>query len=415
VRKAFKVAKTEKPGPVHLELPSDVMSQRCEVEPLNLLLFEPKYPPGGNLEIIEKAFNFIMAADFPIMLIGNGVIRTGAGENLRKFVEKFHLPVVSTYMGKGAIPEDHPQHLGVLGAFSEDVARRAILRADVVVAFGYDFTELPAAYWNKGQRRLMIHIDSTAAEIDKYYPVRYEIVGNINRTLLFMLEYKLTEPLEKRQRRIREIEEFKKEFNDHFYPVEESKALKPSDVVKVLNETLSDDTIVSVDVGDHKIWMSRCLISRRPRKYLVPNGLAAMGFSLPAAIAAKTIFNETPVLCAIGDGGFAMSFSELETVKRLKLAFPVLIFDNDMLGQIYTKQRMTYGERTIGVSFKNPDFIKIAEAFGLDGVKIETKDELKNSLKEAFISEKTTLIDVKVDREETFKVIQKLGLTRPIH
>lgn len=412
VRKAFKIAKTEKPGPVHLELPSDVMSQRCEEKPLNLLLYEPKYPPGGNLEIIEKAFNYIMAAEFPVGLIGNGVIRAEASENLKKFVEKFYIPVVSTYMGKGAVSEHHPLHLGVLGAFSEDISRRAILRADVVIAFGYDFTELPAAYWNKNQGKLIIHIDSTAAEIDKHYPVRYEIVGNINRTLLFMLKNKLRQSPMKRRRRIRETKEFKKEFNDIFYPAEENETLKPSDVVKVLNETLSDDTIVTVDVGDHKIWMSRSLISRKPRKYLVSNGLATMGFSLPAAIAAKTLFTDTPVLCTIGDGGFAMSFGELETVSRLKLAFPILIFDNDMLGQIYTKQRMTFGKRIIGVSLKNPDFINIAKAFGFNGAKIETKDELKDNLKEAFTSGNTMVMDVKVDAHETLRVIEKLGLTR---
>jgi len=415
IRKAFKIAKTEKPGPVHVELPSDVMSERSEGKPLEILLYEPKYPPGGNLEVIEKAFNYIMTAEFPIVLIGNGVTRAGAALNLKAFVEKLHLPVVSTYMGKGAIPEDHSLHLGVLGAFSEDVASRVVSRADVVVAFGYDFTELPADYWNRDQKRLVIHVDSTPAEIDKNYPVRYEIVGNINRTLHFMLEHEIAESSIKRQEREREIEGLKKEFNEQFYPSEEGEALSPSDIVKVLNQTLSDDTIVTVDVGDHKIWMSRCLISRKPRRYLVPNGLAAMGFSLPAAIAAKTIFNEAPVLCAVGDGGFAMSFGELETLRRLNLAFPILIFDNDSLGQIYTKQRIAYGERTIGVSFRNPDFIGIAKAFELDGVKIETKEELKDGLKEAFTSDTTTLLDAKVDREETLRAIQKLGSTRPMH
>jgi len=414
VRKAFKISKTEKPGPVHLELPSDVMSQSCDIEPLNPFLYEPKYPPGGNLEVIEKAFNYIMTADFPLVLIGNGVIRAGTSGNLRKFVEKLLLPVVSTFMGKGAIPEDHPLHLGVLGAFSGDAAFRAIRRADVVVAIGYDFTELPADYWNKDQSKLIVHIDSTAAEIDKYYPVRYEIVGNINRTLQFMLKHKITESSIKRERRHKEIKELKREFYEEFYPAADVKLLKPSDIVRILNETITDETIVSVDVGEHKLWMSRCLISRKPRKYLVSNGLAAMGFSLPAAIAAKMVFNETPVICTVGDGGFAMSFGELETIRRLGIAMPILIFDNDMLGQIYIKQRIAYGERTIGVSFNNPDFVKIGKAFGMNGVRVETENELRESLKEALASDKCTIIDVKVDREETLRVIKRLGTTRSI-
>ncbi len=414
VRKAFKIAKTEKPGPVHVELPSDVMSQVCDVKPLELLLHEPRYPPGGNLEVIEKAFNYITSADFPIVIIGNGAVRAEASDNLRKFVEELSLPVVCTYMGKGAIPEDHPLHLGVLGAFSGDVAYKAVKRADVVVAIGYDFTELPADYWNKDRGRLIVHIDAQAAEIDKYYPVRYEIVGNINRTLKFMLEHRSTESQGRRQKRRMEIENLKREFKDQLYPSEEGKTLNPSDIVKVLNETLSDETIVSVDVGDHKLWMSRCLMSSKPRKYLVSNGLAAMGFSLPAAIAAKTTFNQTPVLCSIGDGGFAMNFGELETIKRLDLAIPILVFDNDMLGQIYVKQRMAYGDRTIGVSFSNPDFVKVAESFGIDGVEIENKNDLEGSLKEAFSSEKAMIIDVKVDREETLRMIAKLGETRAI-
>ncbi len=415
VRKAFKIAKAEKPGPVHLEIPSDIISQKTESEPLPLLLYEPKYPPGGNLEVIEKALNYIIEGEFPVVLIGNGVIRSNASSNLLRFVEKLNLPVVSTYMGKGAVPEDHRLHLGVLGAFSGDVSRRAIERADIVVALGYDFSELPADYWNADQKRLVVHIDSTPAEIDRYYPVRYEIVGNINQTLLFMLENKTEESQGKRNSRADEIKTFKRQFYEQLYPLEKGKLLQPSAVIRVLNETLSDDTIVTVDVGNHKIWMSRCLVQHKPRKYLVSNGLATMGFSLPAAIAAKTAFRETPVLCATGDAGFTMSFGELETIRRLKIAFPILVFDNESLGQIYTKQRLAYGERAIGVSFSNPDFMQIAHAFGLEGLKVETKAELKDSLQSAFNSDKTTLLDVKVDKDETLRVIQQLGHTRPMH
>jgi len=414
VRKAFKISKAEKPSPTHLEIPSDVLSQTSNVKPLKLLLYEPKYPASGNLEVIDKACSYILAARFPMILIGNGVLRSGAAEKLITLVDRLALPVVSTYMGKGAVPESHPLHLGVLGAFSRDVAPQAIERADVVIAIGYDFSELPADYWNNDRSRMIVHIDSTPAEIDEYYPVRYEIVGNIVRTLRFMLEQKETESLEKKHRRMREIGEMKKRFNEQLYPFEGGKPLKTSDVVKTLNEIISEETIVSVDVGDHKLWMSRCLISRKPRNYLASNGLAAMGFSLPAAIAAKSIFPERPVLCTTGDGGFVMSFGELETVKRLKLAMPIIIFNNDMLGSIYVKQKMAYGDRTIGVLFSNPNFKQIAEAFGMKGVKVETKNELKAAIEESFASEKTTIIDVTVDREETIRIASALGTTGPI-
>ena len=414
VRKAFKTSKSERPGPVHLELPSDVMAELCDVEPLNPLLYEPKYPPGGNLEVIKKALNYIMEAEFPVVLVGSGVIRDEASENLRMFIEKFHLPVVSTFMAKGAVPEDHPLHLGILGAFSWDVARRAVGRADVVVAVGYDFAELPAEYWNRDCKRLVVHIDRIAAEIDKYYPVRYEVVGNINRTLQFMLNFRVDEPEAKRLRRLREIEEFKRDFLDQLYPTEETRPLKPSDIVKVLNKAVSDETVVTVDVGDHKVWMSRCLVRRKPRKYLVSNGLAAMGFSLPAAISAKTVFRDSPVLCTVGDGGFAMSFGELETMRRLKLAIPIIIFDNDVLGQVYTRQRIAYGDRIIGVSFSNPDFVKISEAFGMDGFKVETLGELREAVELGFKNDKATIIDVKVDVEETLRMIKRLGPLRSV-
>lgn len=215
-----------------MELPSDVMSQECDAKPLPPLLYEPRYPSGGNLEVIKKAFDYLMKAEFPIVLIGSGVNRAEAGGVLKKFVEKLSLPVVSTYMGKGVIPEDHPLHLGVLGAFSQDVTRQAVLRADVVIAVGYDFTELPASYWNGDRGRLVVHIDATAAEIDRYYPVRYEIVGNIGRTLTFMLKHRVTEPSVKRERRLKEVKELKEAFKETFYPEDEGKALKPPTSLK---------------------------------------------------------------------------------------------------------------------------------------------------------------------------------------
>lgn len=149
-----------------------------------------------------------------------------------------------------------------------------------------------------------------------------------------------------------------------------------------------------------------------PRTYLVSNGLAAMGFSLPAAIAAKTIFPQKPVLCTIGDGGFAMTFGELETVKRLRLAFPIIVFNNDLLGLVYTKQKMSYGERKIGVALDNPDFVMIAKAFGMNGIRITKEEELGEALEEAFKSDKTTILDVSVDPNETIRIAKLLGQTR---
>jgi acetolactate synthase-1/2/3 large subunit len=413
VRKAFKIAKSEKPGPTHLELPSDIQNtQSREAKPLEILLYEPKYPPGANLEILSKGLDYLLSAEFPIVLIGNGSVRSDASTKILNLVEKWSLPVISTYMGKGVISEDHPLHLGILGAFSGDVAFNAIKRSDVVLAIGYDFTELHADYWNKDRKRLVVHLDSTAAEIDENYPVRYEIIGNINRTLHFLLRLKEMESRRKKENRLKEIKELKKEYVEKLYPKEKENLLTPSTIIRVINKIVDEETIISVDVGEHKVWMSRCLKSYSPRTYLVSNGLATMGFSLPATIAAKTIFPQKPVLCTIGDGGFAMTFGELETVKRLRLAFPIIVFNNDLLGLVYTKQKMSYGERKIGVALDNPDFVMIAKAFGMNGVRITKEEELGEALEEAFLSDKTSILDVSVDPNETIRISKLLGQTR---
>jgi acetolactate synthase-1/2/3 large subunit len=409
VRKAFKIAKSERPGPTHLELPVDVQEQENDVESLDILLYEPKYPPGANLEILSKGLRYIMNAEFPVVLIGNGCIRCEASKRIKAFVEKWQLPVISTFMGKGVISEDHPLHLGVIGAFSRDIAFRAIKRADLVIAIGYDFSELSASYWNQDRTRLVIHIDSTVSEIDTYYPTRYEIVGDINRTLHFMLQIKDEESSLKKRNRLKEIKKFKGEYAEHFYPMGNSKFLTPSDIVEVINDIVTEETIVTTDVGEHKIWISRCLISRKPKTFLVSNGLATMGFSLPAAIAAKTIFPEKPVVCCIGDGGFMMTLGELETIKRLKLGFPIIIFNNDLLGLIYHKQKKKYGNRKIGISLNNPNFVMVAKAFGMDGFSVQHKEELKNILKETMKNGKTTIINAIVDPDETFRIAEYLG------
>jgi acetolactate synthase-1/2/3 large subunit len=187
--------------------------------------------------------------------------------------------------------------------------------------------------------------------------------------------------------------------DEQLLPQAPCKGLNPSDIVKTINEAIDPDTIVSVDAGEHKLWMSRCLVLHKPNTYLVSNGLATMGFSIPAAIAAKTLFPQRRVLCTIGDAGFAMTFGELETIKRMGLAFPILVFNNDLLGMIYMKQKQSYGGRSIGVAFSNPDFRLIAKAFRLNSATVKKKEELPEALEQAFKSDRATIIDVQVNPE----------------
>ena len=386
VRKAFKRAQEEKPGACHLELPEDVAQGQAEGEPL-----APDKPrrPSPDQPSLARAADVINRAAHPLILAGNGVIRGRASGELTALAERARIPVVTTFMAKGAIPADHPLAGATVGLASDDPAHLGFARADLVIAVGYDPVEYGPARWNPDGRLQIVHVDFTAAEVDARYQPEVEVVSDVCKAL------ELLAPL-LTVRADREVParpaEDPRRLDDAF-------PLLPQRIIGDLESVLRPDDLVISDVGAHKLWVATRLAARRPNTVIISNGFAAMGIGLPGAIAAALARPERRVVTVTGDGSLLMNVQELETAVRLGLAFVVLIFRDDGYGVIRWKQQRQFG-RTAGVDFGNPDFVALARAFGCEGVKIAAAKELRPALERALIARVPVLIDCPVDYRE---------------
>lgn len=400
VRKAFKVAETEKPGPCHIEIPEDVASEDVAGDPLAVTGF--KMPHTDHM-VCRKAAEIIQQARRPILLAGNGVVRGRAADALRKFVEKTRIPVANTFMSKGVLPSESELSLSTIGLQSRDFISCGFDRADLIISVGYDFVEYAPSFWNKGKKPV-IHVDFTPSEIDEYYIPQVEVIGDIAANLANMMNE--IEPIDQddfpRLLKTMVEDELKEYAHDTSFP------LKPQKILYDVRQVMGREDILISDVGAHKMWIARIYPAEEPNTTLISNGFAAMGFSLPGAICAKLIHPERKVLAVCGDGGFLMNCHELETAVRLKLSMVILIFNDGKYGLIEWKQLNRFG-RTYGVSFGNPDFVQLAKSFGAAGYRVQTAQELKPVLDEAFAAGVPAVVDVPVDYRENINLTEKLG------
>lgn len=391
VRKAFKRAQEEKPGVCHLELPEDVAQGKAEGEPL-----APDRPrrPSPDRPSLASAADVINQATHPLILAGNGVIRGLASTELIALAERARIPVVTTFMAKGAIPSDHPLARATVGLASDDPGLASFTDADLVVAVGYDPVEYGPARWNPTGRLRIVHIDFTPAEVDARYQPAVEVVADVRQALELLAPLLAAHP--ERVPPPRPAEDPRRH-NDGF-------PMLPQRIIADLESVLEPDDLVISDVGAHKLWVAKRLGARRPNTVIISNGFAAMGIGLPGAIAAKLARPERRVVAVTGDGGFLMNVQELETAVRLRLAFVVLIFRDDGYGVIRWKQERQFG-RTAGVEFGNPDFVALARAFGCEGVRITAAKELRPALEHALAATVPTLIDCPVDYRENDRLV----------
>ncbi|HWP35658.1 MAG TPA: acetolactate synthase large subunit [Thermodesulfobacteriota bacterium] len=389
VRKAFKVAQTEKPGATHLELPEDVA--RMAVDDAPLFVQQPVLPEPVPAQV-ARAVRVLDDARRPIILAGGGVARAGAAQALTRFAERLGIPVVTTFMGKGAIPASHPLHLGAIGVPGRDYLLEALAEeADLVIAVGYDLVEISPHRWNPRRDRRILHVDAQPAEVDAAYIVAVGLVGDLARALDELAAHAAPKGgagFDAARRRARE--EAEEEADDPAFP------MKPARVVAELRRALAPDDIVVADVGVHKLWLGRRYPCERPNTCVISNGFAAMGIAVPGAIAAKLLHPERTVVAATGDGGFLMNSQELETAVRLGTPFVTLVFNDRTFGLIRYKQQRQFG-RAVGVDFDNPDLVRYAESFGAAGLRVEGADELAPALREAIASRKVAVVDCPVD------------------
>lgn len=399
-RKAFKLAQSEKPGATHIEIPEDVAGMESDGQPL---LVQWLHPGGAAPEQIEKAAHIISEAVHPVVLAGNGVIRGRASDALVRFAEKLNIPVATTFMAKGVIPDTHALAFGAIGLQAPDYVNGAFTEADVVLAVGYDVVEYAPRSWNPKRDKRIVHVDMAPAEVDAAYIVEVGVVGDI-ASALDALAQKATSHAAPPDLRFRQMlhDELEQGRHDSSFP------LKPQRILADLRSTLADDDIVISDVGAHKAWLARLFPCLQPNTCIISNGFAAMGMAVPGAVAAKLVHPNRRVVAVTGDGGFMMNSQELETAVRERTPFVVLVFNDRSYGLIRWKQMHQFG-RPAFVDFDNPDFVKYAESFGANGCRIGSADELAPALRTALSSNKLTIIDCPVDAAENLRLTQRLS------
>jgi len=400
VRKAFKIAQTEKPGPCHIELPEDVAAEETEGAPLPVKGFKL---PHTDHNVCAQAAEIINRARRPILLAGNGVIRGRASQVLRDFVGKTRIPVANTFMSKGVLPSESDLSLSTIGLQSRDFISCGFDRADLIISVGYDLVEYAPSLWNRDQTPI-VHIDFTPSEIDENYIPEIEVIGDIAANLTCMMND--IGPIE--QDDFPSVLKHMMEEELYDYAEDASFPMKPQKILYDIRKAMGHDDILLSDVGAHKMWIARIYPAEEPNTVLISNGFASMGFALPGAISAKMIYPERKILAVCGDGGFLMNCQELETAVRLKLPMVILIFNDAKYGLIEWKQINQFG-RTYGVSFNNPDFVQFARSFGAAGYRVEGADELAPVLREAFDAGIPAVVDVPVDYRENLRLTEKLG------
>jgi acetolactate synthase-1/2/3 large subunit len=385
IRKAFQASTSEQPGASHIQLPEDVA--REEMGELSPLYIPEKVVYESVGKQIEESAKIINASLRPIILVGNGVIRSKAWDSVSRFVDTCNIPVVSTFMAKGVIPFKHPRNLFVVGGKPYPPGMRPLHAADLVIAIGFDLVEYDPITWNSDSKRKIINIHTSAAETDEHFPVEIDLVGDISVTvgrLTGLVKRRSDTSIHDgiREKRLAELNNS----SDAVHRI-------PRGIMKVLTDDLPPDSTLISDVGIHKVWVARWYHPSTPNRTIIYNGFASMGGSLPAAVSAKLLRPDDNVVSVTGDGGFLMNLQELETASRLKLAFTIVVLNNGSYGLIKQKQEDS-GYKPEYISFTNPDFKLLAHSFNANYFRCEGPEDFRKALMESLKSDRVCIIEV---------------------
>jgi acetolactate synthase-1/2/3 large subunit len=404
VKKAFYISESGRPGPVLIDIPKDVQQAREEI-PFPELVKVRGYNPivDADLSQLERAVETMTKAGRPIIMAGGGVILSGAFSELQALAELLMAPVVTTFKGKGSFPENHPLAMGPIGMHGHAEANKIIIEADCIIAIGARFSDRSVGRFDEfGKGMTIIHMDVDPAEIGKNKAADIAIVGDVKASLRTavkmlakrtMMKRDADNPWLKRRREL--IDYYTDTIKD--YP----RGLTAKKALKKLREVLSPAAIVTTEVGQCQMWASLHFDVISPGTFFSSTGLGTMGFGFPASIGAKAAMPQSTVVDIAGDGSFNMTENSLAVSVLEK--FPVIVFlmNNDMLGMVAQWQRTFYRRRYMGVHQKNcPDYVKIAEAYGAQGIRAQSMEELEKALKKALNTEVATVIDISIDPEE---------------
>ncbi len=396
---ALTVAREERPGAVHVEIPEDIAGTEHDSAFLKHLP-KPNRRPVADEKAITLAATIIREAKKPIIIVSSGGNRKLVTKQLRNLVELTGLYVIGTQLGKGVLPDDDPHSLFSLGMHRRDYINEAIDASDLIITVGYSTVEHPPYVWNKNKDKRILHIDFTPAEPDEFYIPEFQVLGDISHTL-WALQKELTgtrfdtEGFKKLREKL--IEKHLEKSTDVSFP------LLPQRIVADVRRVMAREDIVTLDNGIYKLWFARQYRTFAPNTLLLDNTLATMGAGLPSAMSAKLLNPDKRVLAICGDGGFMMNSQELITCIKEHIPVVVLIVNDNAYGFIDWKQKNMHLP-AFGMQLQNPDFVKYAESYGALGLRVTSADDLIPKLEEAFASGRPTVVECPIEYSENINV-----------
>jgi acetolactate synthase-1/2/3 large subunit len=406
VKEAFHIAQTGRPGPVLIDIPRDVQQEQTEFTyPDKLDLPGYRVISRGHPAQIKKAAALINEAEQPVVIAGRGIIISQAYDEFREFVEKAQIPVAHTLLGLSCFPGDHILDLGMMGMHGTGCANMAVQNADLLIAVGMRFDDRATANTREfAPNARIIHIDIDPAEIGKNVPVDVPVVGDIKSVLTA-----LNEEVEKREHVnwLSQIEQWRCEFPPQ--DIRQSDELLPQYVIRQICEATQGDALIVTGVGQNQMFAARYFTFAKPDSLISAGGLGPMGFELPAAMGVKIGRPEEVVWCVAGDGGFQMTMQELATITQENIAVKIAVMNNGCLGMVRQWQELFYERRYVDTKLWNPDFVKIAEAYEIPGVRVKRREEVIPAIRKAMEHPGAFLIDFLVEPEENIYPIVPPG------
>ena len=399
VKEAFYLAGTGRPGPVLIDLPKDVLAMKVEPSPADINLRGYQVPGQGDSAKIAEAAKALSECRKPVIYVGGGVITSGAGGVLRQLAEKASLPVVTTLMGIGCLPYEHPNLLGMVGLHGAVAANYAVDDCDLLLAVGVRFDDRVTSGLGHlfATKAKIIHIDIDLAEIAKVVRTHIPIVGDarlVLEELLTVLEG-FTAP---------QVADWWDQLHawQNYYPMRYDKdRLTPQLVIECMGELAGKDTMVITDVGQHQMWAAQVYPVAKSRNFVTSGGLGTMGFGLPAAMGAQIARPNDLVFLITGDGSFQMCIQELATIAYNKLPVKIVLLNNGVLGMVRQLQKFFYGERYSQTDLDgNPDFVKVAEAYGIRGIRVDSYEQVRSAISEGLKHPGPVLLEFMVSRDD---------------
>ncbi len=402
LKEAFYIARSGRPGPVHVDLPKDVSAQIGKFEypkEIKMQTYKPTYK--GNTRQIKKAIDAIANAKRPVLYVGGGAVNSNAHNEIREFAKITGIPAVETLMARGVMGEDNPLLLGMLGMHGCYSANMSMSEADLMIAFGSRFDDRVTGKLSEfAKHAKIIHVDIDPSSIGKLVDIDYPIVGDLKNVLNAMIPLAKEKIDEARYKPWRDLLNRYDEIHPLRYE-DSAESIKPQWVIERIGKLLGEKAVISTDVGQHQMWTAQFYPFDRPRQFVTSGGLGTMGFGLPAAMGVKKAVSDKISVNITGDGSILMNIQELMTCFEYKIPVINVILNNNFLGMVRQWQTFFYDKRYASTDLSvQPDFVKLVESFGGVGFRVKTKEEFDEALKKAVDSNTVAMIDVEVDRLE---------------